>query len=308
MSSNPKSIHKILLAVDGSEHSYTAVQTVGDFALSSESCADCQVMILGALPHTEGSNQASYLFPLQQAQKMLNTKKIPTCVELVQGFPAEVILNTAAAQQPDLIVVGAKGLRATFGILLGGVAQQVVEYAECPVLVVRAPYRKLMNILLVTDGSAHSRNAMTFAAVFPFIPDTSFHLLHVLPPSAILTPETLARVWSLSDDVIDLPVFTSEELATEAEAARKAGQAVLDEADQILRTKNIHATHTLLRGDAATEILQFARDTKIDLIVVGSRGLSQVQSWLVGSVSRKLVHYADCSVMLVKRRQAEGEG
>jgi nucleotide-binding universal stress UspA family protein len=35
--------------------------------------------------------------------------------------------------------------------------------------------------------------------------------------------------------------------------------------------------------------------------------LSQVQSWLVGSVSRKLVHYADCSVMLVKRtRNAVG--
>lgn len=303
MSSNPKSIHKILLAVDGSEHSYAAVQTVRDFALSSASCAGCQVMILGALPPAEGSNQAAYLFPLQQAQKMLDGKKIPTNVELIQGFPTEVILNYAAAQKPDLIVVGAKGLRATFGILLGGVAQQVVEYAECPVLVIRAPYRKLMHVLLVTDGSTHSRNAMEFAAKFPFIPDASFHLLHVLPPSAILTPETLARVWSLSDDVIDLPVFTSEELAAEEETARKAGQIVVDEADQILSSQNIHARHVLLRGDAATEILQYARDTKIDLIVVGSRGLSQVQSWLVGSVSRKLVHYAECSVMLVKQAQ-----
>ena len=217
MFSNSKPIQKILLAVDGSEHSRAAVQTVQDFTLSSASCADCQVMILGALPHTEGSNQAAYLYPLQQAQKMLMDKKIRTSLDLIQGFPAEVILNYAAVRQPDLIVLGAKGLRATLGILLGGVAQRVVEYAECPVLVIRAPYKKINHVLLVTDGSAYSRNAMEFAANFPFNPETIYHLLHILPPSAILTPETLAQVWTLADDSIDLPIFTSQEVETEAE-------------------------------------------------------------------------------------------
>jgi nucleotide-binding universal stress UspA family protein len=55
-----------------------------------------------------------------------------------------------------------------------------------------------------------------------------------------------------------------------------------------------------MRGDAATEIIQFARQHEIDLIVSGSRGLSPVTSWLLGSVSRKLVHYASCSVLIVK--------
>jgi len=302
-----QSIHKVLLAVDGSEHSRAAVQTVQDFTLATGSCADCQVMILGALPHTEGSNQAVYLYPLQQAQKMLTESGIQTSMELIQGFPAEVILDYAAAQQPDLIVVGAKGLRATFGILLGGVAQRVIEYAECPVLVIRAPYRKIKAVLVITDGSEHSRNAVEFAGEFPFSPHTVFHLLHVLPPSAILTPETLARVWSMADYSMELPVFTSQELEEEVEAARKAGQAILDEANQLLLSRNIHAKNTLLRGDAASEVLQYAKDNQIDLIIAGSRGLSQVQGWLVGSVSRKLVHYAECSVLLVKRRPTIAE-
>jgi nucleotide-binding universal stress UspA family protein len=56
----------------------------------------------------------------------------------------------------------------------------------------------------------------------------------------------------------------------------------------------------LRRGDAATEILQLAKEKHIDLIVAGSRGLSQVSAWLLGSVSRKLIHYAKCSVLVVR--------
>ena len=36
------------------------------------------------------------------------------------------------------------------------------------------------------------------------------------------------------------------------------------------------------------------------MVVCGSRGLSAVSGWLLGSVSRKLVHYAGCSVLIVK--------
>jgi nucleotide-binding universal stress UspA family protein len=64
----------------------------------------------------------------------------------------------------------------------------------------------------------------------------------------------------------------------------------------------------LLRGDAATEIIQFAKEENIDMIIAGSRGLSQTQSWLLGSVSRKLVHYAPCSVLLVKQSPKSEKG
>jgi nucleotide-binding universal stress UspA family protein len=308
MSSILEPIHKVLLAIDGSEHSRAALQTVQDLALISANCPDCQVMILGVLPLTEGLNHAAYKYPLIQGQNMLGEQGIQASYELIQGIPAEVILNYAAKKLPDLIVVGAKGLRATLGILLGGVAQQVVEYACCPVLVIRAPYRKLSHVLIVTDGSEHSRRAVEYAATFPFLSGTYFHLLHVLPPSPTLSTDTLARVWSYSNYTVDLPVFTYPEDEEDAEAIRKAGQVILEQAHQILVSHGIAAKNVLLRGDAATEILQYAENHQIDLIIVGSRGLSQVQSWLLGSVSRKLVHYSGCSVLLVKHpSDAAGE-
>ena len=61
--------------------------------------------------------------------------------ELLTGYPAEQISEYAAKFIPDLIVLGAKGRRATLGILLGGVVQQIVEYAEDPVLVGEAQAR-----------------------------------------------------------------------------------------------------------------------------------------------------------------------
>lgn len=53
------------------------------------------------------------------------------------GDPAEEIMKVAAKQHTDMIVMGAKGLSALDRIVLGSVSTRVVQYASCPVLVVR---------------------------------------------------------------------------------------------------------------------------------------------------------------------------
>jgi len=99
------------------------------------------------------------------------------------------------------------------------------------------------------------------------------------------------------------PLHTPEAERAAAERARQeelAGQALLARFKAHLQAAGIPATHVLRRGDAATEIIEHARSTHVDLIVAGSRGLSPMKAWLLGSVSRKLVHYAGCSVLVVK--------
>jgi nucleotide-binding universal stress UspA family protein len=98
--------------------------------------------------------------------------------------------------------------------------------------------------------------------------------------------------------------------APEEEAAlrnkeTKLAEALLARTDRLLRQYGIPSTSLLARGDAATEILDYASKYQMDLIVAGSRGLSQFKSFLMGSVSRKLVHYANCSVLLVKAPRKE---
>lgn len=53
------------------------------------------------------------------------------------GNPAEEIIEVASKEKADLIVMGAKGLGTIDRVLLGSVSMQVLQYANCPVLVVR---------------------------------------------------------------------------------------------------------------------------------------------------------------------------
>ena len=53
------------------------------------------------------------------------------------GSPAVVILDFAASNDIDLIIMGSRGLGIVKGVLLGSVSQYIVEQAKCPVLVVK---------------------------------------------------------------------------------------------------------------------------------------------------------------------------
>ena len=98
-----------------------------------------------------------------------------------------------------------------------------------------------------------------------------------------------------------VPSYETEELlAKQAEEEERQGGVLLDQTIMALSDFGIEATSVLMRGDAATEIIEYSNQNQIDLIVAGSRGLSQMRRLLLGSLSRKLVHYAGCSVLIVK--------
>jgi len=295
---NSRNIHEmnIILAVDGSEHSAAAARLLRDLPLPQESV----INIIAVLVPRNASDHANLEQAQADSKAILGSVNATVNTELLTGYPAEQISEYAAENVPDLIVLGAKGRRATLGILLGGVVQQIVEYAEDPVLVVRAPYEGPGRILIVTDGSIHSQRAMHFLGQFP-IPDLSeVHALHVLPPMP--SPALIARSWPAgSETMAPIPSFDTEEmLAKQAEEEERHGNALLAESVESLGDYGIEVKSVLLRGDAATEIIEYANQNGIGLIVAGSRGLSRMRRLLLGSLSRKLVHYAGCSVLIVK--------
>ncbi|OQY36243.1 MAG: hypothetical protein B6I38_00045 [Anaerolineaceae bacterium 4572_5.1] len=287
----------ILLADDGSEHSQAAVTMLGDLPLSETS----QIMALRVFtPASTGE-----VWGLEDALKLTRAalEKQGKNVEshLALGHPAEEIVKTAQQRNSDLIVMGAKGLRATLGILLGGVAQQVVEHADRPVLVIRAPYTGIKRVLLAIDGSPQSQDMISCISKFPLPDGVEIHILHVAPP--LVSAESAANYWIVGADT---PTYFSlseiqEKLEKQTQQEELMGQKILANATEILlHDAGIESKSSLLRGDAATEIIQYVKDNQIDLVVSGGRGLSRIRSWLLGSVSRKLLHYAPCSVMVVK--------
>jgi nucleotide-binding universal stress UspA family protein len=53
-------------------------------------------------------------------------------------------------------------------------------------------------------------------------------------------------------------------------------------------------------GDIASTILREAKSWQADVVAVGARSMGTVKRWLIGSVSRAVLHHADMSVLIVR--------
>jgi nucleotide-binding universal stress UspA family protein len=288
-------IKDILLAVDGSQHALAACHLLCDLPLPAESTIH---VVSVMIPRNAAEQYPILEAILSQTKDMLEEKGRGVTTELLTGFPGDVLVDYAEQHALDLIVLGAKGLRGTLGILLGGVAQQIVEHVDTPVLVVRTPYNGLRRVLLTIDESLHSQLAIQYLAHFPLPPGCEIKVLHVLAP--IYSTARLPYAWP---DVFVGPLTPAQDealLMQQAKFEEEEGKKLLEMAIDTLRSLNRKATSQLAQGDAATEIIEYANNAATDLIVVGSRGLSRIRGLLLGSVSRKLVHYAGCSVLIVK--------
>jgi nucleotide-binding universal stress UspA family protein len=136
----------ILLGVDGSEHALRAAKIAGDLARTVKSETLCIVVAFEAVPPYLGEPnlQVAISARMSTAETILEAAleavgKIPGEVytEILEGTPAEAILDVATTRKNNLIVMGSRGLGRLTGALLGSQSQKVVQHAPCPVLIVR---------------------------------------------------------------------------------------------------------------------------------------------------------------------------
>jgi nucleotide-binding universal stress UspA family protein len=79
------------------------------------------------------------------------------------------------------------------------------------------------------------------------------------------------------------------------------GEIIVNEATEIAKKKRVAKVERVAaEGDPAEKILEHAKKSKADLIVVGTRGLTRIGEFVLGSVSHKVVHLAKCPCLTVK--------
>jgi nucleotide-binding universal stress UspA family protein len=64
--------------------------------------------------------------------------------------------------------------------------------------------------------------------------------------------------------------------------------------------ESIPVNHVLVEGDPATEIVRYAHDAAMDLVVMGTHGRTGLERLLMGSVAEKVLRDSPCSVLVVK--------
>jgi nucleotide-binding universal stress UspA family protein len=81
---------------------------------------------------------------------------------------------------------------------------------------------------------------------------------------------------------------------------QEVAESVLARAAVEFASQGVEVETHAQEGEPAHVIIEVAREHNADLIVVGARGLTGLQRFLLGSVSSKLSHHAPCSVMIVR--------
>lgn len=100
----------------------------------------------------------------------------------------------------------------------------------------------------------------------------------------------------VSNGMTYVPENFLEELLNEME---KASLEQLHQAKSKLKSAGINPETVHLKGDPAREILNYAKDTEQQLIIIGSRGLRGIKEMMLGSVSHKVSQLSSCPVLIV---------
>ena len=143
-------------------------------------------------------------------------------------------------------------------------------------------------VLAAIDGSDHAVKTLDFAIEFTRRYSGELHLLYVAPddnpPEALLE---FARAEHIQD--------------TSSAVYSAIGESLLRRAEDRAMEAEVRAvTHRLEFGDAAKGIIDYARKAGIDVIVMGTRGHSEIEGLLLGSVSMKVQSLAPCTCICVR--------
>jgi nucleotide-binding universal stress UspA family protein len=142
-----------------------------------------------------------------------------------------------------------------------------------------------MKILIPVDGSRYTEMCLKMASFMFNRLDAEYHILHVMPHMSDLDFELMPRDRDVMRD-----------------SFMKRAEDLLENAKQYLKSQGINSLSTVLIKGAspANEILEYAEKEKVNLIIVGARGMTEQTRFLLGSELPKIVKYSPCCVFVVK--------
>lgn len=224
------------------------------------------------------------------------------------GRPFAEIVEAAAADKVDLVVVTTHGFTGLKLVLLGSTAERVVRHSPCPVLVVRdqehefvkttagdetpradqeaAAPLALKRVLVPLDFSAPSRQALAYASRLAGQFQAALLLVHVM------------ELPYLDPSVTEIDTRAIED------ATRQTAQEQLAKVQALSRAAGLPVTSELLTGSPWNEVADYARREAADLIVAGTHGYTGLKHALLGSTAERIVRHAPCPVLVVREAPA----
>ncbi|GIX45925.1 MAG: universal stress protein [Candidatus Tectimicrobiota bacterium] len=280
---------RILVATGGSPWSDAAVAYA--VALSAKVGAELRILtvLVGPMTYTMPDVMSSSELLVESIERQGQALLVQAAARAAQvgvvhsthikwGNVTEAILQTAAEEECDLIVVGSRLVSGFKRLMVGRTVNAVAAKAPQPVLVVKAPPAAhddpaLRRLLVATGGSPWSDAAVEHALRLARAQHLEVCLLHVTPEAS-------------SQDTLDAAADKHGVLALAEARAAAAGVPY-----------ELH----LARGHVVAAILETAQRRQCDAIVLGTRGLTGWKRLMIGSISNAVTAKAPQPVLIVKR-------
>lgn len=144
------------------------------------------------------------------------------------------------------------------------------------------PSNLYKNIVIATDGSENSKKAIFCGIEIAKLSGSTVYAIHVID-----TPSMVSEIWTAGKELIH-------------EMMIRDGKKTLSETKKIVEDSGVEVKDVLLSGHPAEEIIKFAEDNNIDLIVMGTLGATGLEKFLMGSVAEKVVRFSKIPVMVVR--------
>jgi nucleotide-binding universal stress UspA family protein len=293
----------IVIPVDGSTHSKRAAEHGLGLARRFDATAHLLTAVdiqAAAGPFNVGGVDEEFIKRLEddgrdileEVQADLDTEDLALRIAVARGSPAQAIREYADENDAALLVLGTQGRTGLERYVVGSVAERVVRTAEQPVLTVRAAEEQderaatgYDEILVATDGSDHAATAVDHAIEIAGQYDARVHAVNVVDVARIAhSPNVTVPV-----DLVETFVSAGED--TTSDVANRVREAGLD------------ATTAVRKGSPRDELLAYADENDIDLVVMGSAGRTGIDRYLLGSTAEGVLRRATVPVFTVRAEE-----
>ena len=222
------------------------------------------------------------------------------------GDPVSVLISETERLDADLLVVGSVGMRGARRFLLGSVPNKVSHHAPTDLLIVKtdpppSDLEEYGSVLVGTDGSPtatlavkkvaslSSRLGLQMTIVCAYEPPTEQEMKQLRGD-----PNDPVQQWNAPKVAQSTPSEFRWRIADAVQA-----KDILDRAAEVASAEGAEADLRALEGHAAETLLSVAESERIDLIAVGSVGMSGTKRFMLGNVPNRISHHAPTDVLIL---------
>lgn len=210
---------------------------------------------------------------------------------VVDGDPAEAIVEYADEGEFDAIAMGTHGRRGLSRLVFGSVARYVVRHTARPVLTAREtdtdPVIDYADVLVPTDGSDAAEAAVDHGLAVAGAFDATVHAVHVVDLSGMTTGSGV------------------EPPTQRVERQTEAGEAAVEAVAERARDEGLDATTTVIHGFPSADLLDYVDEEGVDLVAMGTHGRTGIDRVLLGSTTERLLTRSPVPVLAVHREGPE---